>query len=69
MFIKWRQRTPKASWKQLIEALNQIKLTQLASELEELLIPPKEPSIEKTSRIPQQYSLEELEGTSSSCVS
>ena len=71
MFTEWRQRTPKASWKQLIEALKEINLTQLASELEELLIPPKEPSIEKTSRIPQQYSLEELEGINHlrSCVS
>ena len=41
-FIKWHQRTPKASWKQLIEALKQVKLTQLASELEELLIPSME---------------------------
>ena len=39
MFTEWRQRTPKASWKQLIEALKEVKLTQLASELEELLIP------------------------------
>ena len=43
MFIKWRQRTPKASWKQLIGALKEVKLAQLASELEELLIP----SVEK----------------------
>ena len=39
MFTEWRQRTPKASWKQLIEALKEVKLTQLASELKELLIP------------------------------
>ena len=38
MFTKWHQRTPKASWKQLIEALKEIDLTQLASELEELLM-------------------------------
>ena len=38
MFTEWRQRTPKASWKQLIEALKEVDLTQLASELEELLI-------------------------------
>ena len=37
MFTKWRQRTPTASWKQLIEALKEVDLTQLASELEELL--------------------------------
>ena len=35
MFTKWRQRTPKTSWKQLIGALKEVKLTQLASELEE----------------------------------
>ena len=39
MFTEWRQRTPKASWKQLIEALKEVELTQLASELEELLSP------------------------------
>ena len=38
MFTEWRQRTPKASWKQLIEALKVIHLNQLATELEELLI-------------------------------
>ena len=38
MFTEWRQRTPKASWKQLIEALKEVDLTQLASELEELLL-------------------------------
>ena len=63
MFTEWRQRTPKASWKQLIEALKEVKLTQLASELEKLLIPSKNPSIEKTRRIPRQSSLEELEGS------
>ena len=39
MFTEWRQRTPTASWRQLIEALKEVQLTQLASELEELLIP------------------------------
>ena len=63
MFTEWHRRIPKASWKQLIEALNQINLTRLASELEELLIPSKNPSIEKTRRIPRQSSLEELEGS------
>ena len=38
MFTEWRQRTPKASWKQLIEALRDISLTQLANELEGLLM-------------------------------
>ena len=57
MFTKWRQRTPKASWKQLIEALKEVNLTQLASELEELLIPSVECSVEhqSTSEVPQQH--------------
>ena len=50
MFTEWRQRTPKASWKQLIEALKEVKLIQLASELEELLIPSEQES--KTSQLP-----------------
>ena len=50
MFTEWRQRTPTASWKQLIEALKEVKLTQLASELEELLIPSEQES--KTSQLP-----------------
>ena len=54
MFTEWRQRTPTASWKQLIEALKEVKLTQLASELEELLIPSEQGSNYKTS----QFSLE-----------
>ena len=39
MLTVWHQRTPKASWKQLIEALKEVDLTQLVSELEELLQP------------------------------
>ena len=54
MFTKWRQRTPKASWKQLIEALKEVKLTQLASELEELLISSVECCVEQESKISQQ---------------
>ena len=38
MFSLWLERQPKASWKQLIEALTKIKLNQLASEIEKLLI-------------------------------
>ena len=49
MFTEWRQITPKASWKQLIEALKEVKLTQLASELEELLEPAEAYQIEKPS--------------------
>ena len=54
MFTKWRQRTPKASWKRLIEALKEVKLTQLASELEELLISSVECCVEQESKISQQ---------------
>ena len=39
MFMEWRQRVPNASWKQLIEALREVRLAQLASELEELISP------------------------------
>ena len=53
MFIEWRQRTPKASWKQLIEALKEVKLTQLASELEKLLMPSVECCVEQDSKIKQ----------------
>ena len=42
MFTEWRQRTPKASWKQLIGALKNINLNHLANELEGLLISPRE---------------------------
>ena len=76
MFTEWRQRTPKASWKQLIEALKEVKLTQLASELEELLIPSVEchKHVEQESKVfqqqqlqKQQLPLQELEGNY--CVS
>ena len=71
MFTEWRQRTPKASWKQLIEALKEVKLTQLASELEELLMPSVEchKHAEQESKVSQQQQLQkqllplqELEG-------
>ena len=65
MFTEWRQRTPKASWKQLIEALKEVKLTQLASELEELLIPSVECQENKISQLP----LQELAGSNKYCVS
>ena len=68
MFTEWRQRTPKASWKQLIEALKEVKLTQLASELEELLLPSVECCVEQesnTSQLPSQ----ELAGSNKYCVS
>ena len=38
MFTKWKERTPKANWKQLLNVLKEIQLVQLASELEGLLI-------------------------------
>ena len=60
MFTEWRQRTPKASWKQLIEALKEVKLTQLASELEELLMPSVECCIEQESKISQQLEMRQF---------
>ena len=58
MFTKWLERTPKASWRQLIEALKEVKLTQLASELEERLI---QPECEQEGKVLQQ--LQQLEGS------
>ena len=60
MFTEWRQRTPKTSWKQLIEALKEVKLTQLASKLEELLIPSVECSEEQESEISLQLQMQQL---------
>jgi len=48
MFTLWCQRTPKANWKQLIEALKEVNLNRLASELEGLLIPSVECCVEGT---------------------
>ena len=47
MFTEWRQRTPIASWKQLMEAMKKVKLTHLASELEELFKSPVECYVEQ----------------------
>ena len=57
MFTEWCHRTPKRSWKQLVQALNEVKLTYIASELKELLIPSVQDSVEQESRI--SYELEE----------
>lgn len=58
MFTKWRQRTPNASWKHLIEGLREVSLTQLASELEKLLIPTEGYCVEQGSEIVRQHQLE-----------
>ena len=42
MLTLWRQRQTDASWNQLIEALNQLKLNRVATEIEKLLKPPTE---------------------------
>ena len=52
MFSEWRQRCPKASYKHLIDGLKEINLIQLASEVEELLIPSVESYVEEKSEIP-----------------
>lgn len=41
MFRMWLERQPKASWRQLIDALYVIKLNRIANELENLLIQSK----------------------------
>ena len=58
MFNKWRQTTPTGSWGKLLQALKEVKLIELVSELEELL------SIEQGSKISQQqqFGLQDLEG-------
>ena len=59
MFSKWQQETTTASWEKLLDALKEVNLIQLASELEELL------SIEQGNRISQQQQplrLQELGG-------
>ena len=62
MFTKWRERMPEASWKKLIEALKVIKLIQLASELERLLIPSMKHAVDQEKATSQQPTLQELEG-------
>ena len=66
MFTVWRQRTPKASWKQLIEELKEVELTQLASELERLLQPTEleEQSALVTSEQQQSLTYFKLKGIS-----
>ena len=58
MFNKWRQTTPTGSWEKLLQALKEVKLMDLVSELEKLL------SIEQRSKISQQqqFTLQEFEG-------
>jgi len=51
----WRQRQPSASWSQLIEALRQVKLNRIATEIEKLLVPSEK----------QQDKMETKKGTSS----
>ena len=52
MFRKWRETTPTGSWGKLLQALKEINLMQLASELEELI------SIEQGSKALQQQQQE-----------
>ena len=55
MFHKWRETTPTGSWGKLLQALKEINLMQLVSELEELL------SIEQGSKISQQQQQQQQE--------
>ena len=58
MFNKWRQTTTTGSWGKLLQALKEIKLVELVSELEELL------SIKQGDKMSQvqQFGFQELEG-------
>ena len=64
MFTEWRQKDPKASWRILIDALKEVQLTQLASELEDLLIPPGEWCVGEKSEMPlhKRQKLDHIEG-------
>ena len=64
MFNKWRQKTTTGSWGKLLQALKEVKLMELVSELEKLL------PIEQADKISQlqQFGLQELEGTYDTCV-
>ena len=42
MFTLWLERQPEASWRQLIDALINVKLVSLAAEIEGLLKPSKQ---------------------------
>ena len=55
MFTEWRQRKPKASWKQLVEALKEVELTQLACEVEKLLKPSVGYCVEQDDIISHQH--------------
>ena len=55
MFTEWHQRKPKASWKHLIEALKEVELTQLACEVEKLLISSVECCVQQEDVISQQH--------------
>ena len=56
LFSLWLQRQPEANWKQLIDALDKIKLNQVASEIKKSLISSEQqqgsqPSLKKGSYI------------------
>ena len=57
MLTKWRQKMPSANWKDLIKALKEVELIQLASEVEKLLIPSADSCVEEGSRMLQQQQL------------
>ena len=48
MFSLWLERQSEASWRQLIDALINVKLLSLATEIRRLLTPPKEQKNQET---------------------
>jgi len=50
LFSLWLERQPEATWKQLIDALNQIKLSNLATEIKKKLIPSEDIQLPQTSK-------------------
>ena len=63
MFTLWRQRQPKANWRQLIKALEQINLNTLANTIEELL----SPSIKQQYTSEQSQIKEDIEQVQEDC--
>ena len=52
MFQLWLQRQPNASWKQLIEALKEVDLNHLATQIEGMLMPSVDPAAASASVVP-----------------
>ena len=52
MFQIWLERQPNASWKQLIEALKEVDLNHLATQIEGMLMPSNDTAAASASVVP-----------------